>query len=208
MIPHSSAGGQPWGHPMRAFNGGPGRFDLAQMHGQYDPPSDSSQPPLLPPQVRPRAVVDLTAESQDREPPPKRPRLDVSAASTATNAVSAGKSGEARNTPGSASARPSFSWRGRPVWSFEALVSDLPGSDNRSDITKGPKPSSPPPFPARPRASALPERSQTTGSRSRESSPDKTVQTTPYRIETPTVAPVLQGESKYIDIAQGYGDHR
>lgn len=198
MIPHSSAGGQPWGHPMRAFNGGPGRFDLAQMHGQYDPPSDSSLPPLPPPQARPSAVVDLTAgaESQDREPPPKRPRLDVPGTSSASNAGSAGIVGEARNTPGSASTRPSLSWRGRPVWSFEAVISELPGSDNRSDNKTGSRPSSPPQFPTQSWTRAPLEGPPVTGSRSRQSSPSKTVQTTPYRIETPTVAPVLQGESK------------
>ncbi|KAJ5162359.1 hypothetical protein N7492_007751 [Penicillium capsulatum] len=207
MIPHSSAGGQPWGHPMRAFNGGPGRFDLAQMHGQYDPPSNSSQPPL-PPQARPPVVVDLTAasEPQDREPPPKRPRLDVSGVSSANNIGPAGNSGEARSTPGSAGTRPALSWRGRPAWSFEAVMSELPGSENRGDHATGSKPSSPPPLPSHPWTGVPSDRLQAIGSRSRESSPDKTVQTTPYRIETPDMAPVLQGE-KVADFTPWTGTH-
>lgn len=199
MIPHSSAGGQPWGHPMRLLNGGPGRFDPAQMQAQYDPPSDSSQPPPLQMQSRPPAVVDLTAgggESQDREPPPKRPKLDIASGSNAADTGSVGNNGEARGTPSSAGSRPSLSWRGRPVWSFQAVMSELPSGENRSDHATGLKSSTPPPFPSQPWTSAVPEGLQYTGSRSRENSPDKTVQTTPYRIETPAVAPILKAESK------------
>ncbi|CAP86073.1 Pc20g07440 [Penicillium rubens Wisconsin 54-1255] len=148
MIPHSSAGGQPWGHPLRTFNGGPGRVDNAQMLAQYDQPD---RPASLPqPPIRQPAVVDLTAggpESQDREPPPKRPRLDVPSG-TNTSDTGAGV-GETRSTPGSAISRPAVSWRGRPVWSFQAVVSETPSNENRSDGA-GPKPPSPPPLPAQP----------------------------------------------------------
>ncbi|KAJ5510749.1 Mediator complex subunit Med12 [Penicillium expansum] len=125
MIPHSSAGGQPWGQPLRTFNGGPGRVDNAQMLGQYDQPDRSASLPQPP--IRQPVVVDLTAggpESQDREPPPKRPRLEVPSGSNTsdTGAVV----GETRNTPGSAISRPAVSWRGRPAWSFQAVVSEIP----------------------------------------------------------------------------------
>lgn len=204
MIPHSSAGGQPWGHPMRALNGGgPVRLDLAQMPGQYDPPSDTLQPPLPqsqpPPQARQPAVVDLTAsgfDSQDREPPPKRPKLDVSSSSNTGDAGSTMNSAEMKSTPGSAGPRPSVSWRGRPMWSFQAVMSETPGSENRGDNATNSRPSSPPPFPAQPWSSAPPEPPQDTSSRARDTSSDKKVQTTPYRIETPSMAPVLKGESK------------
>ena len=105
MIPHSSAGGQSWGHPLRTFNGGPGRVDNAQMLGQYDQPDRSASLPQPP--IRQPVVVDLTAggpESQDREPPPKRPRLDVPSASHTSETGAAG--GETRSTPGSAISRP------------------------------------------------------------------------------------------------------
>jgi mediator of RNA polymerase II transcription subunit 12 len=200
MIPHSSAGGQSWGHQMRSFNGGPGRIDLAQMSGQYDPPSDISQPlsqAQPPPQTHQPAFVDLTGaglESHDREPPPKRPKLDVSGVSNAGDAVTV-NGAEARSTPGSAGSRPPLSWRGRPLWSFQAVMSEIPGIESRGDNATGSRPSSPPPFPAQPWSIAPPDR-PVTGSRSRDSSPDKKVQTTPYRIQTPSVAPKFKGESK------------
>lgn len=203
MIPHSSAGGQPWAHQMRALNGGSGRLDLVQMPGQYDPSPDTLQPPLPqsqpPPQSRQPVVVDLIAsgfESQDREPPPKRPKLDVSGGSNTGDAGSTMNSAEVRTTPGSAGPRPSVSWRGRPMWSFQAVMSETSGSENRGDSTTNPRLSSPPPFPAQPWSSAPPAPPQDPSSRARDTSPDKKVQTTPYRIETPPVAPILKGESK------------
>jgi mediator of RNA polymerase II transcription subunit 12 len=208
MIPHSSAG-QPWGHPMRALNGGPGRVDLAQMAGQYDPPSVSSQqsisqlqsqPPLPPqPPIRQTPVVDLTAsgfESQDGEPPPKRPRLDISGGSNLGDAGSTMNSAEPRSTPASASSRPQLSWRGRPLWSFQAVMSEVPSSENRGDGTATSRPPSPPPFPARPWTNALPERQRNADSSSRDPSPVRKVSTVPYRVETPSEAPILKGESK------------
>jgi mediator of RNA polymerase II transcription subunit 12 len=194
MIPHSSAGGQPWGHPLRTFNGGPGRVDNAQMLAQYDQPD---RPASLSQPIRQPTVVDLTAggpESQDREPPPKRPRLDVPSG-TNTSDTGAGV-GETRSTPGSAISRPAVSWRGRPVWSFQAVVSETPNNENRSDGA-GPKPPSPPPLPAQPWMNSFvadPEGSAAV--RSRESSPVGAVQTTPYRIEVPSVAPVYKDHSK------------
>lgn len=192
---------------MRALNGGPGRVDLAQTAGQYDPPSVSSQHSVShsiqsqpQPPIRQTHVVDLTAsgfESQDREPPPKRPRLDVSSGSNLGDAGSTLNSAEPRSTPtSSASTRPQLSWRGRPLWSFQAVMSEVPGSENRGDGATGSKPSSPPPFPAQPWTSIPPDRQVNTDLSLRDSSPVKKVSTTPYRIETPSEAPILKGDSK------------
>ncbi|KAJ5124749.1 uncharacterized protein N7515_008574 [Penicillium bovifimosum] len=206
MIPHSSAGGQSWGHPLRTFNGGPGRLDNAQMLGQYDHQSDRSASILQPPSRQP-GVVDLTAggpESQEREPPPKRPRLDLP--SGASMADTGAGSIEARNTPASAT-RPAVSWRGRPVWSFQAVVSEMPSNENRGDSAAGLKSSTPPPLPAQPwRIPPVAEPEASAVVRSRESSPVGEVQTTPYRMETPSVAPVYQGR-KPADFAPWTGNH-
>ncbi|KAJ5632913.1 hypothetical protein N7490_009252 [Penicillium lividum] len=211
MIPHSSAGGQPWGHPMRPLNSGSGRVDLVQVPTQYDPSSVTSQTPLLPSQSQPQlqsqthatqsAVVDLTINTydpNDKEPPPKRPRLDISGASKASDAGSSAKGGDARNTPASASSRSQPSWRGRPMWSFQAVMSEIPGS------AAGSRPSSsPPPLPTQPWSNPL---SHPDGGSSRETSADKKVQTTPFRIVTPSVAPAIQGE-KVADFTPWTGNH-
>ncbi|KGO71242.1 Mediator complex, subunit Med12 [Penicillium italicum] len=205
MIPHSSAGGQPWGQPLRTFNGGPGRLDNAQMLGQYDQPDRSASLPQPP--TRQPAVVDLTAggpESQDREPPPKRPKLEVPSGS---NTSDTGATGEPRNTPGSAISRPAVSWRGRPAWSFQAVVSEIPSNENRGEGAAGSKLSSPPPLPAQPWVNyfgAEPEGSGVV--KSRESSPVGAVQTTPYCIEIPSVAPVYKSQ-KPADFAPWTGNH-
>ncbi|KAJ5780988.1 hypothetical protein N7457_006148 [Penicillium paradoxum] len=204
MIPHSSAGGQPWGHPLRTFNGAPGRVDNAQM--LYD--HQSERPAPNPQPTRQPALVDLTAgdpESQDREPPPKRPRLEVPSGSNTAD-TGAG-TGDARNTPASASSRPAVSWRGRPAWSFQAVVSELPSIENRGDSAAASKPSSPPPLPAQPWKNipvVEPEGSNVV--KSRESSPVGAVQTTPYRIEIPAVAPVYKSQ-KPADFAPWTGNH-
>lgn len=206
MTPHSSAG-QPWAHPMRALNGGTGRVDLAQMAGQYDPPSVSSQQSTTSqlqsqPPIRQTPVVDLTAsgfESQDREPPPKRPRLDISGGSNLGDAGSTMNSAEPRSTPASASSRPQLSWRGRPLWSFQAVMSEVPNSENRGDGTATSRPPSPPPFPAQPWTNAPPDRQRNVDSSSRDPSPVRKVSTVPYRVETPSAAPILKGDSKLTD---------
>lgn len=190
MIPHSSTG-QPWGHPLRAFNqGGSGHGGLGQGQGQYDSP-DKSQPSQM--SGRSSAVVDLAdgLESQG-EPAAKRPRLDMPGNTGVVDGAAAGT--EARNTPGSGNLRaPPLSWRGRPLWSFQTVIAELPVGENRGNGAV-----SPPPLPVQPWKTALAERSADHASRSRESSPPpKDVQTTPYRIEVPSVAPVLKGESEF-----------
>lgn len=210
MIPHSSAGVQPWGHPLRAVNSGSGRVDVSQglTLSEMPPiPGPQSQPQ---PQARPPAVIDLTAsntESQEREPPTKRQRLDVPSASALGDAIpaaaaAAGGAGEAKSTPGPTTSRPpSMPWRGRPVWSFQALISEAPGgggelhTETTAALAQGGKPASPPPFPTLPWKYPPPE--LVGADEPRESSPVGEVQTTPYRIQVPSIAPVLNGQSEF-----------
>ncbi|KAJ5219870.1 hypothetical protein N7468_009074 [Penicillium chermesinum] len=195
----------------RTLNGGPGRVDLAQLSAQYDSPMTSQLPlpsPSLPrPLSQNRPVVDLTsAESQDREPVPKRPRLDVPSGPNSNEPGSTGNGGEARSTPGSAGSRPPPSWRGRPMWSFQAVMSELPTAENRGEHATGAKSTSPPPLPTQSWNVALSEVSGDGVSKSRDPSPDKKVQTTPYRIAVPSVAPVLKGD-KVADFTPWTGNH-
>lgn len=208
MIPLSSAGAQPRGHhPLRAVNTAsrePNVFQaLAQSEANIPTPVPQSQ-------FRPQqpTIIDLTSgdDSQEREPPAKRPRLDIPAGTSSGTAspvpgVGGVGGGELRSAPGGPiTPRPpsTTSWRGRPVWSFQSLISETPGvgdthGDNAAALAQGGKPASPPPLPTPPWRFAPPGPSS---SRSRESSPVKAVQTTPYRIETPSAAPALKGESE------------
>ncbi|KAJ5233688.1 uncharacterized protein N7469_005454 [Penicillium citrinum] len=195
MIPHPSAGGQSWGHPMRSLNGGP---------AQPDPSVDSSQPGSRQP-----IAIDLTGggpESQDREPPPKRPRLDVSGSSNLGDTATTANSAETRNTPGSAGPRQQVTWRGRPLWSFQAVISEIPGSEGRTDGAPS-KPASPPPFPVQPWTNAPKDRSRNAGTQvDEEFLPDTKVQTTPYRIQVPSAAPKIKGD-RVADFAPWTGHH-
>lgn len=212
MIPHSSAGVQPWANHMRSLNNG-GRVEAPPALG---PPSDS-QPDKLPvsvPPSQPRqpAVIDLTStgDARDREPPAKRLRLEFPAVSSARDGSPAsGSSGEPRSTPGTATPKPpALAWRGRPVWSFQALISETPGGgggntgggetkeDDATDAAQGGK-TSPPPLPALPWKYPPPQRPGSNATKSRDSSPSKAVQTTPYHIEVPAVAPAIKGDSKW-----------
>ncbi|KAL5358219.1 mediator of RNA polymerase II transcription subunit 12 [Aspergillus floccosus] len=219
MIPHSSAGVQQWGHhPLRALNPGAGRTDTASSLGPSDLQLDKA--PMSAPQPQPRqpAVIDLTTHSGDaseREPPSKKLRLDLpSAPPTGDASPASGNGGEPRNTPSTSTptAKPSsLSWRGRPVWSFQALISEIPGSGGMSEedataVAQSGKPASPPPFPVLPWKYAPPEGAGNESTKSRDASPAKKVQTTPYHIECPSVAPVLKGP-KVADFSPWTGNH-
>lgn len=182
---------------MRSLNGGPARPDQASVSLQSEIPVESSQPSSRQP-----IAIDLTgggSESQDREPPPKRPRLDVSGSSNLSEAGATVNSAETKNTPGSAGSRTQLSWRGRPLWSFQAVMSEIPGSESRADGATS-KPSSPPPLPVQPWSNAPADRSRNVGTQTTENMPDTKVQTTPYRIQVPSVAPKIKGESKSIEL--------
>lgn len=219
MIPLPSAGVQPRGHPLRVVNNGSGNPEVPHVVAQSD--GDVSQPPFRP-QQQP-AVIDLTASSageitttttassQDKEPPAKRQRLEMppgvsSGAASPAPSVGSG-SGELRSTSGVpvTPKPPSTTWRGRPVWSFQSLLSDAPGAaaaggdrdpygENAAALAQGGKPASPPPMPVPPwkHVAQEPEESNKTS----DSLPVKKVETTPYRIETPSIAPEIKGDSE------------
>ncbi|KAE8415119.1 mediator of RNA polymerase II transcription subunit 12 [Aspergillus pseudocaelatus] len=215
MIPHSSAGVQSWGHPLRAVNSGSGHVDASQAVGPSDPQFEKLPTPVPQPQPRQPAVIDLTTsggDAQEVEPPPKRLRLDLPIAPSTQDASPApGSGGELRSTPGTGGSKPpSLSWRNRPVWSFQAMLSEVPGSNvmNEEDATavaQGGKPASPPSLPVLP-WKYVPESLGSNPPTSRATSPVKEVQTIPYRIETPSVAPVLKGE-KVADFSPWTGNH-
>ncbi|KAG2421487.1 hypothetical protein HFD88_005462 [Aspergillus terreus] len=218
MIPHSSAGVQQWGHhPLHALNPGAGRTDTASALGPSDLQLEKAPMSAPQPQLRQPAVIDLTTHSGDtseKEPPSKRLRLDLPSVASTGDASPASGNGEPRNTPSTSTptAKPSsLSWRGRPVWSFQALISEIPGSGGMSEedaaaVAQSGKPASPPPFPVLPWKYAPPEAAGNKSVKSRDSSPAKKVQTTPYHIECPSVAPVLKGQ-KVADFSPWTGNH-
>ncbi|EAW09216.1 uncharacterized protein ACLA_034190 [Aspergillus clavatus NRRL 1] len=216
MIPHSSAGVQPWGHPLRAVHSASGLTDIPHALGQPDLHPEQSSMPAPQPQTGPSAVIDLTAnggEAQEREHPAKRLRLDIHSGSNARDGspASAGL-GEPKSTPVSTSSKPPpLSWRGRPVWSFQALLSEVPGAgepnvESTTAAAQDVKPLSPPSFPAPPwkHSPADPTASSAAGLRG--VTPAKEVRTTPYHIEVPSVAPVLRGD-KVADFLPWTGNH-
>lgn len=192
MIPHSSAGVQPWAHPRRTASSGPARVDASQEGVPSDPPEGLSTPQS---QSRLPAGTDLTPgfEAQDQEPRAKRPRLDTPTGDASPRLAG---NGERRNTLAFASAKPPASWRTRPAWSFHALVSEGPGGNahNAASGAQSGRPASPPPLPGLPWMDTL-DSDGLGPSISREHL-SKEVQTTPYRIQVPTAAPVLKNESK------------
>ncbi|EPS26667.1 hypothetical protein PDE_01605 [Penicillium oxalicum 114-2] len=211
MIPHSSAG-QPWAYPTRDPNGGPVRVDLAQAAGHFDSSSAVSQQSAGPMPSQPAArhtssVETSSTGSHDRGPLLKRPRLDLSGTSNMSDGSSAMPSAEPRSTPTGTGSRPQLSWRGRPSWSFQSVISEIPGHDHRSsEHASGSKPPSPPPFPAQLWISDPAERQPDADSEACDPPPVKKVSTTPYRIETPAAAPILKGD-KVAGFAPWTGKH-
>ncbi|OOF98567.1 hypothetical protein ASPCADRAFT_204321 [Aspergillus carbonarius ITEM 5010] len=214
MIPHPSAGVQPWGRSVRALNNGSGRVDASQTLGQPDSQLEKLSMPM--PQSLPRqpAVIDLTtntSDSQEREPPAKRLKLDVPLGSCpAEGSPAPGSGGEARSTPGTASSKPNpLSWRGRPVWSFQALVSETSGATETKEddaTSQGKNPASPPPLPLVPWKYTPQESSGSNSAGPADIAPTKEVQTTPYRIVVPAVAPKVKGE-RVADFSPWTGNH-
>ncbi|PYH44964.1 mediator of RNA polymerase II transcription subunit 12 [Aspergillus saccharolyticus JOP 1030-1] len=214
MIPQSSAGVQPWSRSMRAPNNGPGRVEAFQALSQSE--SQLEKPPMPLPQSLPRqpAVIDLTAntgDTQESEPPAKRLKLDLTPGAYATTGSPAlVSSGEARTTPGIATARPqSLTWRGRPAWSFQALLSETTGAVEVKDgdaTAQGKTSSSPPPLPLHPWKYSPQESPADDATKTAEAAPVKEVKTTPYRIEVPTIAPKIKGE-KAADFHPWTGNH-
>ncbi|KAF4156578.1 hypothetical protein CNMCM6936_006474 [Aspergillus lentulus] len=216
MIPYSSAGVQSWGQPLHAVYSGTGRADLSQPLGQPDRQSEQASMPVPQLQGRPPALIDLTANDGDvleREPPAKRLKIDVHAGSVAGDGspASAGV-GESKSTPSTTTSKPpSLSWRARPVWSFQALLSEVSGSaeingESAAGVVQDVKPPSPPSFPGPPWKFAPADTKASDPAGAQDGAPAKEVQTTPYHIETPSVAPVMGGE-KVADFSPWMGNH-
>lgn len=210
MIPLPSAGIQPRGHPLRVVNNGSGNPDLPHVGAQSEVDVERSIA-VSQPQFRPQpAVIDLTAntggETQDKEPPVKRQRLEMppglsSGAASPAPSVGSGSGAELRSASGvpMTPKPPATTWRGRPVWSFQSLLSDAPGAgdlsgENAVALAQGGKPASPPPMPVPPWKHVAQEPSES--NRTSDNQPGKKVETTPYRIETPPIAPEIKGDSE------------
>lgn len=209
MIPLSSAGVQPRGHPLRVVNNGSGNPDVPHVVAHSEVDVERSMP-VSQPQFRPQpAVIDLTTstrETQDKEPPAKRQRLEMppgvsSGAASPAPSVGSGSGGELRSASGvpMTPKPPSTTWRGRPAWSFQSLLSDTPGvgdsyGENAVALAQGGKPASPPPMPVPPWKHVSQEPSGS--NRTSDSLPVKKVETTPYRIETPSIAPEIKDDSE------------
>ncbi|KAL4821095.1 hypothetical protein BDW67DRAFT_152046 [Aspergillus spinulosporus] len=217
MIPNSSAGGQSWGHPLRNVENDTARGDASQAFNRPDVRSEGQQyTPVLPRQPGQPAVVDLTSsanDAQEGEPPAKRLKLDITAESSANVASPApATTGDSRVTPGIANSKPSaLSWRGRPVWSFQAMISEVTSGAEASEedvvlAPQGKRPASPPPFPQPSWKGAPPEQFGSIATKAPESVSSKKVQTTPFRVEVPSIAPVLKGD-KVADFAPWVGNH-
>ncbi|KAL3466791.1 hypothetical protein BJX64DRAFT_284344 [Aspergillus heterothallicus] len=216
MIPHSSAGVQSWGNPLRTVDHGPGRVDASQVLNIPEFRTDKQSTSALSAHSAPSAIIDLTpsaGDAQEREPLAKRLKLDASAGSYAKDASLASASGgETRNTPVTATSKPaSLSWRGRPVWSFQTLISE---ASNGGDTTEESgvstpeckRPESPPPFPHLPWKSLPSDQLESNALKPRDPCPVKKVQTTPFRVEIPPDAPVLKGD-RVADFSPWSGNH-
>ncbi|KAL4885017.1 hypothetical protein BJY04DRAFT_157817 [Aspergillus karnatakaensis] len=220
MIPHSSAGAQSRGHPLRSFDNGPGRVDSFQPVSTIADSRPDAQPTpgLSQPHVGQPAVIDLTSgvsDAQEREPPAKRQKLENSAAPTTTTnnaSPTATTGGESRDTPTSTSQKPNLlSLRGRPVWSFQAMLSETGSSgeaieDYPVSTPSGKRPASPPPLPHLPWKSTATEDSETHRTKPPDAGIVKKVQTTPFRVEVPSAAPVFKGD-KVADFSPWTGNH-
>ncbi|KAL4939066.1 hypothetical protein BDV06DRAFT_199624 [Aspergillus oleicola] len=217
MIPHSSAGVQSWGHPLHKFDSGACRMDAPQAVNTPELRSERQQStPVLPPHTGQPAVIDLTLganDAQEREPPAKRLRLDLSAGSSLKDGSPAlVTSGESRVTPGTVNTKPaSLSWRGRPVWSFQAMISEATsGGENTEEdplsSDESRRPTSLPPLPHLPWSGAPPEQLDNNATKPPDCGSHKKVQTIPFRVEVPSVAPVIKGE-RYADFTPWTGNH-
>ncbi|KAI9374661.1 mediator of RNA polymerase II transcription subunit 12 [Aspergillus egyptiacus] len=209
MIPHSSAGAQSWGHPLRTFDNGPGRADASQVSNS----PDSRYPtPILPSHGGQPAVIDLTSgagDPEERAPPAKRLKLDVSAGNFNDASPAPATSAEPRNTPGVANSKSfALSWRGRPVWSFQSLVSEASsgGEAAEEDAVSTPQGRMPPSFPHLPWKCAPPEQSSDDAAKLQDPPSVKKVETTPFRVVVPSDAPVLKGD-RVADFSPWTGNH-
>lgn len=190
MIPHSSPGVQPWAHQSHTLNNNTARSLDGVNAADRSVSATEKLPGAVPMPQSDQTVIDLTSgESsvQENERPAKRQKLD---AATPTNVRST--EGKSVSSPAAWRSAP-LAHRARPAWSFQELVAEAyPGNSTANESRN---PSSALPFPIRPWKYTPLRQSDNTGG-SRETSPERQVQTTPYHLDTPSVAPVLKGESE------------
>ncbi|KAL5337560.1 hypothetical protein BJX70DRAFT_409135 [Aspergillus crustosus] len=218
MIPHSSAGVQSGGHPLRIYDNGPKRVEASQSVNTADFRSEKQRMPglLPPPNTSQAGVIDLTpiaSDARETEPPAKRLKLDISAGPLLNDASSTSATGgESRLTSGIANQKPSLlSLRGRPVWSFQAMISEANNGaeaieDDPISTPQGTRPTSPPPLPHLPWKGHPPDDPGDIALKAPEGGAVKKVQTTPFRVEIPSVAPVLKGD-RVADFSPWTGNH-
>lgn len=174
-------------------------MDASPAVRQFDTRPENLPTPL--PQPRPLQVIDLSAGSsgdQEGEPPAKRPRLDVPTKSSTgdMSPIPVGP-GELKNASGFAYSRPSAaSWRTRPICSFQDFMPEIPAMESRGELEQNSEAVPLPPLPNSPWKYTPPESADAGFSRSRESPSSNDVQTVPYRIQVPEIAPILKDNSK------------
>jgi mediator of RNA polymerase II transcription subunit 12 len=199
MIPHPSAGVQPWANQSRVPSG----LRTDDLTGsRVDRPSMSGTP-ACPGQP----VIDLTANDSglpEGEPPNKRPRL---ATNVSGDGRTANRSATVRNAPplsGGATRSATFSGRGRPACSFQDLLTETYGggvlTGNAVLASQTPKPATPPPFPVRPWKYTPSQQTRASTAAANESTPEREVQTTVYRPEVPTIAPLIKNDREWFTI--------
>ncbi|KAL1851813.1 RNA polymerase II mediator complex subunit [Paecilomyces lecythidis] len=200
MIPHSSAGVQPWAHQSHTLNNNTARSLDGVNAADRSVSATEKLPGAVPMPQSDQTVIDLTSGEpsvQENERPAKRQKLD---AATGTNVRST--EGKSVSSPAAWRSAP-LAHRARPAWSFQELVAEAyPGNSTANESRN---PSSALPFPIRPWKYTPLRQSDNTGG-SRETSPERQVQTTPYHLDTPSVAPVLKGE-KVADFSPWSGNH-
>ncbi|KAL1962441.1 hypothetical protein VTN77DRAFT_9712 [Rasamsonia byssochlamydoides] len=215
MIPHPPSGVQPWANQSRIPSGGragdsTGSLPLSSSANLPDKPSMAAAPPPNGQQT----VIDLTGNDSilpESEHPSKRPKLDTNVSGPVGDGKTANRSAELRSAPASGTARPAtVSGRGRPACSFQELVSETysggVSAGNSNPGSQAIKPASPPPFPIRPWKYAPPQQSGSGIAVLKDSTSEREVQTTPYRLEVPSIAPILKGD-KVADFSPWTGNH-
>lgn len=201
MIPHSSSGVQPWVNQSRIPSGSRAGDSTSSVALSSAALPDKPSMAAAPPPKGHQTVIDLIGNDStppESEHPNKRPRLDTNVSGPAGDGKT--RSAELRSASASGTARPAtLPGRGRPACSFQELVTETYGAAVSSgNLTPGSqtKPATPPPFPIRPWKYAPSQQSGSGTAVLNESPPEREVQTTPYRLEVPSIAPVLKGDSK------------
>ena len=204
----SSAAIQPWGHPPLdavVTNGAghivdashpsavPADFHSDQKLSTTLPHTRSKVPPVIDLTNTNSHDHDFHDNNINREPPAKRLRLDPIVGNSSSPAGGDLKINSPSVTPKPAS----MTWRNRPAWSFQALVSEASAKDHHGEDSTAEEVESPPPLPDVPWRFTPPDSPRSgDGDESKSSTPIGEVQTTPYHIEPPAAAPTLKGNSK------------